>query len=69
MFDLIICLKHGLNILIPKYRFFDISMIYTLLFQAGPTVRHKCLQTLLRMIYYSSNDLLQDVLKSQPVSR
>ncbi|XP_045199519.2 E3 ubiquitin-protein ligase TRIP12-like isoform X2 [Mercenaria mercenaria] len=35
---------------------------------AGPTVRHKCLQTLLRMIYYSSADLLKDVLKSQPVS-
>ncbi|XP_052815932.1 E3 ubiquitin-protein ligase TRIP12-like isoform X2 [Mya arenaria] len=35
---------------------------------AGPTVRHKCLQTLLRMIFFSSNDLLQDVLKSQPVS-
>lgn len=35
---------------------------------AGPTVRHKCLQTLLRMIYYSSGELLQDVLKSQPVS-
>ncbi|XP_052218873.1 E3 ubiquitin-protein ligase TRIP12-like isoform X2 [Dreissena polymorpha] len=35
---------------------------------AGPTVRHKCLQTLLRMIFFSNNDLLKDVLKSQPVS-
>ncbi|KAL4220729.1 Ubiquitin-protein ligase [Mactra antiquata] len=35
---------------------------------AGPTVRHKCLQTLLRMIYYSSGVLLKDVLKSHPLS-
>ncbi|XP_029650609.1 E3 ubiquitin-protein ligase TRIP12 isoform X2 [Octopus sinensis] len=35
---------------------------------AGPTVRHKCLQTLLRMIYYASSNLLKVVLKNQPVS-
>lgn len=35
---------------------------------AGPTVRHKCLQTLLRMIYYASDELLKSVLQSQPVS-
>ena len=43
--------------------------VYTSLFQAGPTVRHKCLQTLLRMIYYASDELLKSVLQSQPVSR
>lgn len=36
---------------------------------AGPTVRHKCLQALLRIIYYSPSDLLQFVLKNQAVSR
>ncbi|XP_041350022.1 E3 ubiquitin-protein ligase TRIP12-like isoform X2 [Gigantopelta aegis] len=35
---------------------------------AGPTVRHKCLQTILRMIFYASDDLLRQVLKNQPVS-
>ncbi|KAK3095400.1 hypothetical protein FSP39_014206 [Pinctada imbricata] len=35
---------------------------------AGPTVRHKCLQTLLRMIYYAEANLLKEILKSQPVS-
>lgn len=38
------------------------------LFQAGPTVRHKCLQTLLRMIYYAGADLLRSILQTQPVS-
>ena len=37
--------------------------------QAGPTVRHKCLQTLLRMIYYAEPTLLKEILQSQPVSR
>ena len=37
--------------------------------QAGPNIRHKCLQTILRMIYYASPDLLRQVLKTQPVSR
>jgi E3 ubiquitin-protein ligase TRIP12 len=36
---------------------------------AGPTVRHKCLQALLRMIYYGSADLLRQVLKNINVSR
>ncbi|XP_056006148.1 E3 ubiquitin-protein ligase TRIP12-like isoform X3 [Ostrea edulis] len=35
---------------------------------AGPTVRHKCLQTLLRMIYYAESKLLKEILQSQPVS-
>lgn len=35
---------------------------------AGPTVRHKCLQTLLRMIYYAEPSLLKEILQSQPVS-
>ncbi|XP_062604886.1 E3 ubiquitin-protein ligase TRIP12-like [Saccostrea cucullata] len=35
---------------------------------AGPTVRHKCLQTLLRMIYYAEPKLLKEILQSQPVS-
>ncbi|KAL8586262.1 hypothetical protein ACOMHN_003777 [Nucella lapillus] len=35
---------------------------------AGPNIRHKCLQTILRMIYYASPDLLRQVLKNQPVS-
>ncbi|ELU17507.1 hypothetical protein CAPTEDRAFT_164474 [Capitella teleta] len=35
---------------------------------AGPTVRHKCLQALLRMIYYGSADLLRQVLKNINVS-
>ncbi|KAF6033616.1 TRIP12 [Bugula neritina] len=35
---------------------------------AGPAIRHKCLQTLLRQIYYASPELLQEVLVNQPVS-
>ncbi|XP_064639626.1 E3 ubiquitin-protein ligase TRIP12-like isoform X2 [Lineus longissimus] len=35
---------------------------------AGPAVRHKCLQAILRTIYYSSADLLKDVLKNHAVS-
>ncbi|ESP04180.1 hypothetical protein LOTGIDRAFT_136701 [Lottia gigantea] len=34
----------------------------------GPTVRHKCLQTILRMVYFAAGDLLKDVLITQPVS-
>jgi E3 ubiquitin-protein ligase TRIP12 len=36
---------------------------------AGPAVRHKCLQAILRTIYFSSADLLKDVLKNHAVSR
>lgn len=36
---------------------------------AGPAVRHKCLQALLRQIYFASPELLNDVLFNQPVSR
>lgn len=35
---------------------------------AGPSVRYKCLRTLLRMIYYAPPDLLQEVLKNKLVS-
>ncbi|XP_070537941.1 E3 ubiquitin-protein ligase TRIP12-like isoform X2 [Ptychodera flava] len=35
---------------------------------AGPAVRHKCLRAILRMIYFSSPDLLKKVLKSHDVS-
>jgi E3 ubiquitin-protein ligase TRIP12 len=35
----------------------------------GPTVKHKCLQALLRIIYYSPSTLLDSVLKNQGVSR
>ncbi|CAL1542098.1 unnamed protein product [Lymnaea stagnalis] len=35
---------------------------------AGPNIRHKCLQTILRMIYYSPPDLLRQVLVNQSVS-
>ncbi|XP_074658456.1 E3 ubiquitin-protein ligase TRIP12-like [Tubulanus polymorphus] len=35
---------------------------------AGPAVRHKCLQALLRTIYFSSSELLKDVLKNHAVS-
>ena len=36
---------------------------------AGPSVRHKCLQAILRMVYYAPNDLLRDVLRNHAVSR
>ncbi|KAK7602929.1 hypothetical protein V9T40_006903 [Parthenolecanium corni] len=35
---------------------------------AGPSVRYKCLRTLLRMIYYAPSELLQEVLKNKLVS-
>lgn len=35
---------------------------------AGPNVRYKCLRALLRMVFYATPDLLQDVLKNQLVS-
>ncbi|KAH9509428.1 Ubiquitin-protein ligase [Bulinus truncatus] len=35
---------------------------------AGPNIRHKCLQTILRMIYYSPPDLLRQVLVNQSMS-
>ena len=36
---------------------------------AGPSVRQKCLRALLRIIHYSSSDLLECVLKNHSVSR
>lgn len=35
---------------------------------AGPNIRHKCLQTILRMIYYSQPELLKKVLVNETVS-
>jgi E3 ubiquitin-protein ligase TRIP12 len=35
---------------------------------AGPSVRHKCLQAIMRMIYYASPDLLNTILASSNVS-
>ncbi|CAF1314917.1 unnamed protein product [Adineta steineri] len=35
---------------------------------AGPAVKHRCLQALLRMIYYSPSDLLEIILKQQSIS-
>lgn len=35
----------------------------------GPAVRHKCLQALLRIIYFAPSELLQFVLRNQAVSR
>ncbi|RWS04790.1 putative E3 ubiquitin-protein ligase TRIP12-like protein, partial [Dinothrombium tinctorium] len=35
---------------------------------AGPSVRHKCLRALLRIIYYAPPDLLRSVLKNHAVS-
>ncbi|CAH1781422.1 unnamed protein product [Owenia fusiformis] len=35
---------------------------------AGPSVRHKCLQAILRMVYFANPDLLQSVLKQHAVS-
>lgn len=32
--------------------------------QAGPSVRHRCLQALLRMLYYSTSEVLRDVLSN-----
>ncbi|XP_013418116.1 E3 ubiquitin-protein ligase TRIP12 isoform X2 [Lingula anatina] len=35
---------------------------------AGPAVRHKCLQAILRMVYYATPELLKDVLQNHAVS-
>lgn len=35
---------------------------------AGPAVKHRCLQAVLRMIYYSPSDLLELILKQQCIS-
>lgn len=47
-----------------------IKSLFSLLYEvysssAGPAVRYKCLRALLRMVHFSSPDLLQQVLKSQ----
>ena len=50
-----------------------IQSLFTILYDvynssAGPAVKHRCLQSLLRMIYYSPSDLLEQVLKQQSIS-
>lgn len=50
-----------------------IQSLFTILYEvynssAGPAVKHRCLQALLRMIYYSPSDLLEVVLKQQSIS-
>ena len=50
-----------------------IQSLFTVLYEvynssAGPAVKHRCLQALLRMIYYSPSDLLEIVLKQQSIS-
>ncbi|CAF2682252.1 unnamed protein product [Rotaria sp. Silwood2] len=35
---------------------------------AGPAVKHRCLQAILRMIYYCPSDLLEIILKQQSIS-
>ena len=47
-----------------------IKSLFTLLHEvysssAGPTVRYKCLRAMLRMVHFSSPELLEQVLKSQ----
>ena len=50
-----------------------IQSLFTVLYEvynssAGPAVKHRCLQALLRMIFYSSSDLLEIILKQQSIS-
>jgi len=50
-----------------------VQSLFTILYEvyntsAGPAVKHRCLQSLLRMIYYSSSDLLETILKQQSIS-
>jgi E3 ubiquitin-protein ligase TRIP12 len=50
-----------------------VQSLFTVLYEvyntsAGPAVKHRCLQSLLRMIYYSSADLLENILKQQSIS-
>ena len=50
-----------------------IQSLFTILYEvyntsAGPAVKHRCLQSLLRMIYYSSSDLLETILRQQSIS-
>ncbi|UJR37286.1 hypothetical protein I4U23_029995 [Adineta vaga] len=50
-----------------------IQSLFTILYEvyntsAGPTVKHRCLQSLLRMIYYSSSEFFETILRQQPIS-
>ena len=50
-----------------------VQSLFTILYEvyntsAGAAVKYRCLQTLLRMIYYSSSDLLETILKQQSIS-
>ena len=50
-----------------------IQSLFTILYEvynasAGPAVKHRCLQSLLRMIFYSPAALLEDILRQQSIS-
>ncbi|CAF0896210.1 unnamed protein product, partial [Didymodactylos carnosus] len=50
-----------------------IQCLFTILYEvynssAGPAVKHRCLQALLRMIYFSPSSLLEIILKQQSIS-
>ena len=50
-----------------------VQALFTILYEvynssAGPAVKHRCLQSLLRMIYYSPADLLETILRQQSIS-
>jgi E3 ubiquitin-protein ligase TRIP12 len=50
-----------------------VQSLFTVLYEvynssAGPAVKHRCLQSLLRMIYYSPSSLLETILKQQSIS-
>ena len=50
-----------------------VQSLFTILYEvyntsAGPAVKHRCLQSLLRIIYFSSSELLENILKQQSIS-
>ena len=50
-----------------------VQSLFTILYEvyntsAGPAVKHRCLQSLLRMIYYCSSELVETILKQQSIS-
>lgn len=46
-----------------------IAIVYDVYFSSvGPAVKHKCLTSILKMLYHSPSDLLKDVLGKIPIS-
>ena len=50
-----------------------VQSLFTVLYEvynssAGPAVKHRCLQSLLRMIFYSPSELLETILRQQSIS-